>query len=118
MSAIRSNELSTLRYREGFSDYQRVLDSQQRLFTEQQRYISNQGNTLRSLVAIYLALGLGWEQREGLPQVDDELRRYLWEAADSVEEEKKRLACTRREAAYAVALKRIGTVFDQRGIWP
>ena len=53
-----------------------------------------------------------------LPQVDDELRRYLWEAADSVEAEKKRLACTRREAAYAVALNRIGTVFDQRGIWP
>ena len=53
-----------------------------------------------------------------LPQVDDELRRYLWEAADSVEAEKKRLACTRRQAAYAVALKRIGTVFEQRGIWP
>lgn len=53
-----------------------------------------------------------------LPQVDDELRRYLWEAADSIEAEKKRLACTRREAAYAVALSRIGTVFEQRGIWP
>jgi len=53
-----------------------------------------------------------------LPQVDDELRRYLYEAADSVEAEKKRLACTRREAAYVVALDRIGTVFDQRGIWP
>ncbi len=53
-----------------------------------------------------------------LNEVDDELRRYLWEAADGIEAEKKRLACTRREAAYAVALKRIGTVFDQRGIWP
>ncbi len=53
-----------------------------------------------------------------LNQVDDELRRYLWEAADGIEEEKKRLACTRREAAYAVALNRIGTVFEQRGIWP
>jgi glutamate dehydrogenase (NAD(P)+) len=53
-----------------------------------------------------------------LAQVDDELRRYLWESADQVEEEKKRLACSRREAAYAVALNRIGTVFSQRGIWP
>ena len=53
-----------------------------------------------------------------LPQVDDELRRYLWEAADGVEAERKRLACSRREAAYAVALNRIGTVFEQRGIWP
>ena len=53
-----------------------------------------------------------------LNQVDDELRRYLWEAVDSVEDQMKRLACTRREAAYAVALERIGTVFGQRGIWP
>jgi NodT family efflux transporter outer membrane factor (OMF) lipoprotein len=76
-SAIRSNELSSLRYREGFSDYQRVLDSQQRLFTEQQRYISNQGNTLRSLVSIYLALGLGWEHRDGAPPIDDETREAM-----------------------------------------
>ncbi len=53
-----------------------------------------------------------------LSQVDDELRRYLWDAADLVEAEKKRLVCSRREAAYVVALHRIGTVFDQRGIWP
>ena len=53
-----------------------------------------------------------------LAEVDDELRRYLWDAADNIEAEKKRLCCTRREAAYAVALNRIGTVFDQRGIWP
>ena len=53
-----------------------------------------------------------------LSEVDDELRRYLWDAADNIEAEKKRLVCTRRQAAYAVALNRIGTVFEQRGIWP
>ena len=53
-----------------------------------------------------------------LTDVDDELRRYLWEAADQIEEQKKHYACTRREAAYAVALNRIATVYEQRGIWP
>lgn len=53
-----------------------------------------------------------------LYQVDDELRRYLWEACDTIEAEKKRLASTRRQAAYAVALKRISAVYQQRGIWP
>jgi len=53
-----------------------------------------------------------------LTQVDDELRRYMWEAADSVEAAKDRWSCTRREAAYAVALSRIATVYHQRGIWP
>ena len=53
-----------------------------------------------------------------LHQVDDELRRYLWEAADAIEYQKEELGCSRREAAYAVALNRISTVLDQRGIWP
>lgn len=53
-----------------------------------------------------------------LAQVDDELRRLLWDACDHIEAEKKRLACSRREAAYAVALDRIASVYSQRGIWP
>jgi NodT family efflux transporter outer membrane factor (OMF) lipoprotein len=69
-AARRSNELSTLRYREGFSDYQRVLDSQQSLFTQQQRYISIQGDSVRNLVRVYTALGGGWENSRGLPYID------------------------------------------------
>ena len=63
-SAKRSNELSTLRYKEGFSDYQRVLDAQQSLFTQQQRYATVQGEAVRSLVALYKALGGGWKAPE------------------------------------------------------
>ena len=71
-SAIRSNELSTLRYSEGFSDYERVLNSQQALFQQQQRYITNQGNIVRNVIALYKALGGGWENRDGLPYIDPE----------------------------------------------
>jgi hypothetical protein len=70
-SAVRSNDLSTIRYREGFSDFQRVLDSQQALFTQQQRYITAQSATVRSLVALYKALGGGWEHSI-LPYVDED----------------------------------------------
>ena len=63
ISAKRSNELSTLRYREGFSDYQRVLDSQQALFAQQQRYVTARGDAVRNLVSLYRALGGGWEGR-------------------------------------------------------
>ena len=71
-SAIRSNELSTLRYSEGFSDYERVLNSQQALFQQQQRYITNQGDIVRNVIALYKALGGGWENRDGLPWIDPE----------------------------------------------
>jgi outer membrane protein TolC len=70
VSAKRSNELSTLRYREGFSDYQRVLDAQQALFSQQQRYVAAQGDVVSSLIALYKALGSGWQGRSE-PRVDE-----------------------------------------------
>ena len=62
-AAQRSNALATLRYREGFSDYQRVLDAQQRLFGQQQRHVTARGQSVRSLVTLFTALGGGWEGR-------------------------------------------------------
>jgi NodT family efflux transporter outer membrane factor (OMF) lipoprotein len=70
-AAKRSNELSMLRFQEGFSGYQRVLDSQQALFRQQTSYVQNRGLTARNLVAIYKALGGGWEVRQGKAFVDE-----------------------------------------------
>jgi len=81
-SAIRSNELSTLRYSEGFSDYERVLNAQQALFGQQQRYVANQGEIVRSVVALYKALGGGWETRDGMPWVDPETLELMNERTD------------------------------------
>jgi NodT family efflux transporter outer membrane factor (OMF) lipoprotein len=82
VSAIRSNELSTLRYSEGFSDYERVLNAQQALFNQQQRYIVVQGDIVRSVVALYKALGGGWESRDGLPWVDPETLEVMSDRTD------------------------------------
>jgi NodT family efflux transporter outer membrane factor (OMF) lipoprotein len=71
VSAKRSNELSTLRYREGFSDYQRVLDAQQALFAQQQRYVAAQGETVRNLIALYKALGGGWQTKGPAVMIND-----------------------------------------------
>jgi NodT family efflux transporter outer membrane factor (OMF) lipoprotein len=71
-SAKRSNELSTLRYKEGFSDYQRVLDSQQSLFTQQQRLAANRGASVLNLVSLYAALGGGWENQAGQALISEQ----------------------------------------------
>lgn len=81
-SAVRSNQLATLRYSEGFSDYERVLNAQQALFNQQQRYISNQGEIVSNLVALYKALGGGWENRDGLPYVDPETLDVMRDRTD------------------------------------
>jgi len=65
-SAKRSNELSILRYREGLSGYQRVLDSQKSLFRYQQNLINQYGSAVRNLVALFTALGGNWQFPEHL----------------------------------------------------
>ncbi|NOR18775.1 MAG: efflux transporter outer membrane subunit [Xanthomonadales bacterium] len=76
-SAERSNELSVLRFREGFSDYQRVLDSQQSLFGSQQRLVTQRGTAVASLVSLYKSLGGGWENQDGLPLISGQSRQQM-----------------------------------------
>ncbi len=76
-SARRSNKLSVLRYKEGFSDYQRVLDSQQSLFAQQQRLITERGKSVNSLTSLYKSLGGGWENQAGLPLISTQSRDQM-----------------------------------------
>jgi len=73
-TARRAAKLSLLRFQEGFADYERVLQAQQSLFTQQQRYATNRGNVLRSYVALYRGLGGGW-QMPGITEFVDEATR-------------------------------------------
>jgi outer membrane protein TolC len=71
-SAKRSAEVAQLRFNEGFADYQRVLTAQQALFTQQSRYVGNYSSIASSFIALYLALGGGWELREDSDMIDTE----------------------------------------------
>ena len=61
----RSVELSMIQYREGLTDYQRVLDTQRFLSENQDQLVTTTGSVDLSLVAMYKALGGGWELRKG-----------------------------------------------------
>ena len=50
--------------------------------------------------------------------VDARMREIVWQAHDRVVEQRNRLDCSRREAAYVVALNRLADVYDRRGIFP
>jgi len=78
-TARRSAELSLLRYQEGFADYQRVLQAQQALFGQQQRYANNRGNVMRSFIALYRGLGGGWQQAMPAEYVDEATRQQMQE---------------------------------------
>lgn len=57
----RSVDLAMLQYGEGLADYQRVLDSQRGLTGDQDRLAEVQGSVALNLVAMYKALGGGWQ---------------------------------------------------------
>jgi NodT family efflux transporter outer membrane factor (OMF) lipoprotein len=78
-AAQRSVELSLLQYREGLVDYQRVLDSQRFLATQEERLTEVSGQVSTDLVATYKALGGGWQIREGEEIVSTENRNEMIE---------------------------------------
>ncbi len=58
----RAVDLSMIQYREGTADYTRVLDSQRFLLLQQDQLAQARGKVSQSLVALYKALGGGWER--------------------------------------------------------
>ena len=57
--ARRALDIAQSGYREGFSDFQRVLTAQANLFIQQGRFITNRGEIATNLIAIHRAIGGG-----------------------------------------------------------
>jgi outer membrane protein TolC len=76
-AAKRSVELALVQYREGATDFQRVLDAQRSLLQEQNRVAELGSSVATDLVALYKALGGGWEAREGQPVVPVETQNEM-----------------------------------------
>ena len=81
-ASSRSVQLSLIQYRDGATDYQRVINSQQDLLARQDQYVSARGAMIGSLVATYRALGGGWQLRDGNDYVPAETRRTMGERTD------------------------------------
>jgi NodT family efflux transporter outer membrane factor (OMF) lipoprotein len=68
-AAESSVRLSLVQYREGAVDYTRVLDTQRALLDSQNRLAGTRSSAVTDLIALYKALGGGWELRQGDPVV-------------------------------------------------
>jgi NodT family efflux transporter outer membrane factor (OMF) lipoprotein len=69
----RAVELANGRYQQGLIDFLNVLDAQRQLFVLQDEYTIAQQQAVTQYVAVYKALGGGWENYQRVP----ELRRPL-----------------------------------------
>jgi NodT family efflux transporter outer membrane factor (OMF) lipoprotein len=73
----RSVDLSSLQYREGLVDFQRVLDTQRFLAQEEDRLAATSGSVALNLIAMYRALGGGWETRVGKELIPEETKEKM-----------------------------------------
>ena len=81
-AAKRSSELSMLQYKEGIVDYQRVLDSNLSLTQQQDQYALTRGEIITNLIAMYKALGGGWQVRLGQDFVPLAVQEEMSERTD------------------------------------
>ena len=79
-AARRSLVLANTQYREGYSDFQRVLDAQRALLELQDNYLVSRSNAVSNLIALYKAVGGGWQSTS--PQIDEPTREQMQQRTD------------------------------------
>ena len=81
-AARRALELANTRYREGYADFQRVLDAQRSLFSQEERELVNQGSQISAVIALYKSLGGGWIDMPLQELIPDEVRSTMQDRSD------------------------------------
>ena len=76
-AAIKSTQLSLIRYREGESDYTPVLDAERQQLRVETSLTLTQGEIPKALVALYRALGGGWQMRHCNDIVPEQIKREM-----------------------------------------
>jgi outer membrane protein TolC len=76
-AAERSADLALMQYRGGSTDYTTVIMAQQALLREQDHLAASRGESPLGLVAVYRALGGGWEIRKGKPFVPEDVKAVM-----------------------------------------
>jgi len=76
-AAKRAVDLSMAQYREGAVDYSRLLTAEQALVQQQDRLAQSRGSVTSNLIALYKALGGGWQPRLEKDFVGEETIRAM-----------------------------------------
>ena len=81
-AADRATQIALLQYKEGLTDYTRVLNTQQLLVAQQDTLASSRGDIIRYLIAVYKSLGGGWESRVGKDMVPEKTLETMRKRTD------------------------------------
>lgn len=76
-AATKTFKLALVRYKEGESDFTPVLNAEQQLLRIQTSLTNAQGDIPQTLIALYRALGGGWEIRNGNDLVTENVKKAM-----------------------------------------
>lgn len=78
----RALALANIRYREGYSDFQRVLDAQRAMFSQAERQLLTQGTYLTTIVNLYKSMGGGWSEMSIDELISSQVRQSMQQRTD------------------------------------
>jgi len=78
----RALQLANIRYREGYSDFQRVLDAQRAMFTQAERQLLNQGTYIAAVISLYKSMGGGWTEMSNDQLISTRVKETMQERTD------------------------------------
>lgn len=78
----KSTEIANIQYRQGAVDFQRVIDSERTLVQQQDNWTNTRGQIALNVIAMYKALGGGWESRAGDAVISEGNRAEMRDRTD------------------------------------
>jgi len=81
-ASIRAFNISSTQYNNGLVTYQRLLSTVEKMTLREDAYAQTRGNIANQVVALYKALGGGWEPYSDIPLVKPETVKQMQERSD------------------------------------
>lgn len=81
-ASLRASELALKQYQNGLENYVRVLNSQLFLMQQQDHLTASTGEAAKHLIAVYKALGGGWEIGKGKNPLPEDIKKTMQERTD------------------------------------
>lgn len=81
-SSIRAFNISMTQYENGQISFERLLNSVEKMTRAEDSYASIKGNVTNQVVALYKALGGGWEAQTGQPFLSETVAKQMQDRSD------------------------------------
>ncbi len=81
-SSIRAFNISMTQYENGQISFERLLNSVEKMTRAEDSYASIKGNVANQVVALYKALGGGWEAQTGRPFLSETIAKQMQDRSD------------------------------------